>query len=98
MRISSHLQRAGQIGLTVLLTLGISPPLASAQSPWETAASRLQTAFTGPMATALSIVAIAVGGFVLMFGDGAGKRMLAGLIAGIAMAIGAQRWLQWLFL
>lgn len=68
-----------------------------AQSPWEDAAERLAETFTGTLAIALSLVAIAVGGFVMMFGDGAAKRTLAGLIAGVAMAVGATRFFNWLF-
>lgn len=82
--------------LVLLLLCGFSQ-VVFAQSPWEDAASRISQSFTGPLATALSLVAIAVGGFIMMFGDGAAKRTLAGLIAGIAMAAGATRFYNWLF-
>jgi type IV secretory pathway VirB2 component (pilin) len=34
----------------------------------------LQTAFTGPIATGLALVAIVVGGLMFAFGEGAAKR------------------------
>jgi type IV secretory pathway VirB2 component (pilin) len=82
---------------SLVLLLCTFPQAAFAQSPWEQAAQRLSQSFTGPLATALSLVAITVGGFIMMFGDGAAKRTLAGLIAGIAMAVGATRFFNWLF-
>ncbi len=83
--------------LAVLTVLCLLPTMAFAQSPWETAATRLQNSFQGTLATALSIVAVIVGGFVVAFGDGAAKRVLAGIIAGVAMVIGASNWITWLF-
>jgi type IV secretion system protein TrbC len=83
--------------VSILVSVLCVPHVLLAQSPWEDAAQRLADTFTGPLATALSLVAIAVGGFVMMFGDGAAKRTLAGLIAGIAMAVGATRFFTWLF-
>jgi len=66
-------------------------------SPWENAVQVLQTAFTGPIATGLSLVAIVVGGLVFAFGEGSGKRTLAGIIFGVGMAIGAVNFMAWLF-
>lgn len=66
-------------------------------SPWENAVQVLQTAFTGPIATGLSLVAIVVGGLVFAFGEGGGKRTLAGIIFGVGMAIGAVNFMAWLF-
>ena len=60
-----------------------------ADSPWENAVNVLQTAFTGPIARGLSLVAIVVGGLMFAFGEGESKRMLAGIVFGIGMAIGA---------
>lgn len=80
------------IGLAVLT--GVP---AYADSPWETAVSNLQTAFTGPIAKGLSLVAIVVGGLMFAFGEGESKRMLAGIVFGVGMAIGAVNFLGWLF-
>lgn len=68
-----------------------------AQSPWENAVNALQVSFTGPIARGLSLVAIVVGGLMFAFGEGESKRMLAGIIFGIGMAIGAVNFMAWLF-
>ncbi len=79
-----------------VLMLGTSTPL-FAQSPWENAVQALQTSFTGPIARGLSLVAIVVGGLMFAFGEGESKRMLAGIVFGIGMAIGAVNFMAWLF-
>lgn len=66
-------------------------------SPWENAVSVLQTAFTGPIATGLALVAIVVGGLVFAFGEGGAKRTMAGIVFGVGMAIGAVNFMSWLF-
>jgi len=70
---------------------------AFADSPWEAAVEALKTSFTGPIARGLSLVAIVVGGLMFAFGEGDSKRMLAGIIFGIGMAIGAVSFMAWLF-
>ena len=83
----------------LLVTLGVlalaSP--AFAQSPWETSATKLQAAFTGPIAKGLSLVAIVVGGLAFAYGEGAGKKTIAGIVFGVGMAVGAVNFLSWLF-
>ena len=71
--------------------------LQSGNSPWENAVQQLQTAFTGPIAKGLSLVAIVVGGLMFAFGEGGNKRMFAGIVFGIGMAIAAVNFLSWLF-
>lgn len=66
-------------------------------SPWENAVNVLEQAFTGPIATGLSLVAIVVGGLMFAYGEGQSKRMLAGIVFGIGMAIGAVNFMAWLF-
>ena len=66
-------------------------------SPWENAVNVLQTAFTGPIARGLSLVAIVVGGLMFAFGEGESKRTLAGIVFGVGMAIGAANFMIWLF-
>ncbi len=66
-------------------------------SPWENAVQVLETSFTGPIATGLSLVAIVVGGLVFAFGEGGAKRTIAGIIFGVGMAIGAVNFMAWLF-
>jgi len=72
-------------------------PVAAA-SPWENAVDVLRDAFTGPIARGLSLVAIVVGGITMSFDEGGGsKRMLAGILFGVGMAIGAVNFMAWLF-
>jgi type IV secretory pathway VirB2 component (pilin) len=65
--------------------------------PWTDAVTTLETAFTGPIARGLSLVAIVVGGLMFAFGEGDSKRMLAGIVFGIGMAISAVNFMAWLF-
>jgi len=69
----------------------------STNSPWTQAVQALQTAFTGPIATGLALVAIVVGGLMFAFGEGAAKRTLSGVIFGVGMAVGAVNFMSWLF-
>jgi type IV secretion system protein TrbC len=96
--------RSGGEVVMLLLALGfiaflvlLLPPQALAQSPWESSAQKLQTAFTGPIAKALSLVAIVVGGLMFAYGEGQGKKVVAGIVFGVGMAVGAMNFLAWLF-
>jgi len=80
--------------MNLMLTLIL---LQSGNSPWENAVQQLQTAFTGPIAKGLSLVAIVVGCLMFAFGEGGNKRMFAGIVFGIGMAIAAVNFLSWLF-
>jgi type IV secretory pathway VirB2 component (pilin) len=91
--IHRFLNRASPLGLSTLL---FALP-AHAASPWEDAVIALQASFTGPIARGLSLVAIVVGGLMFAFGEGESKRMLAGIVFGIGMAIGAVNFMSWLF-
>jgi Flp pilus assembly CpaF family ATPase len=76
--------------VTFLLTLVLARPvLAQANSPWENAANVLQQAFTTTIARGLSLVAIVVSGLTFAFGEGGSKRVLAGVLFGVGMAIAA---------
>ena len=66
-------------------------------SPWESAVNVLMTSFTGPIARGLSLVSIVVGGVTFAFGEGGSKRLLAGIVFGVGMAIGAVNFMAWLF-
>ena len=86
----------------LLLALGavlLVPASSYAQggSPWENAVTVLMTSFTGPIARGLSLVSIVVGGVTFAFGEGGSKRLLAGIIFGVGMAIGAVNFMAWLF-
>ena len=65
--------------------------------PWDNAVNVLKTAFTGTIATGLSLVAIVVGGLMVAYGEGQSKKMLAGIVFGVGMAIGAVNFMAWLF-
>ena len=82
-----------------LVAFVLMPRLAAAQgaSPWENAVDVLRAAFTGPIARGLSLVAIVVGGLAFAYGEGQSKRMIAGIVFGVGMAIGAVNFMAWLF-
>lgn len=83
------------IGLTLLLA---GPVFAqNGNSPWENAVNVLETAFTSTIARGLSLVAIVVSGLTFAFGEGGSKRVLAGVLFGVGMAIAAVNFLAWLF-
>lgn len=75
----------------------VAPALAQANSPWENAVGVLQQAFTSTIARGLSLVAIVVSGLTFAFGEGGSKRVLAGVLFGVGMAIAAVNFLAWLF-
>ena len=52
---------------------------------------------TGTIAKGLALVAIVVGGLMFAFGEGGSKKMLAGIIFGLGMALGAASFLSWMF-
>jgi type IV secretory pathway VirB2 component (pilin) len=81
---------------TLGLTLAV-PAFAQANSPWENAVNVLQQAFTSTIARGLSLVAIVVSGLTFAFGEGGSKRVLAGVLFGVGMAIAAVNFLAWLF-
>jgi type IV secretory pathway VirB2 component (pilin) len=93
-RVSPSVMRA-----TVLLLLGLAlaAPAYAQTSPWENAVNVLQTAFTGTIAKGLSLISIVVGGVTFAFSEGGSKRMLAGIVFGVGMAIGAVNFMAWLF-
>jgi type IV secretory pathway VirB2 component (pilin) len=70
---------------------------ATTNSPWENAVGVLQQAFTSTIARGLSLVAIVVSGLTFAFGEGGSKRVLAGVLFGVGMAIAAVNFLAWLF-
>lgn len=84
---------------TAVLVAGVLLPIAAhaAGSPWENAVSALEASFTGPIARGLSLVSIVWGGLMFAFAEGDSKRMLAGILFGVGMAIGAVNFMMWLF-
>ena len=93
---TSKLPSPTAIAAAALLAAALGPTL-HAQSPWEGAVSVLQLSFTGPIARGLSLISIVIGGITFAFGEGQSKRLLAGIVFGVGMAIGAVNFMAWLF-
>ena len=86
--------------LTAACSLFLALPVfaqATGNSPWENAVGVLQQAFTSTIARGLSLVAIVVSGLTFAFGEGGSKRVLAGVLFGVGMAIAAVNFMAWLF-
>lgn len=82
---------------TLMLIIVGAAQSAYAQAPWERAANNLATTFTGPLARALALVSIVIGGLMLMFGEGGAKRQIWGIVFGGGLALFAGQFLAWLF-
>ena len=101
-RFPSKRLRAARLR-SLLITIGLAllsaaPAFAwQGNSPWENAVGVLQQAFTSTIARGLSLVAIVVSGLTFAFGEGGSKRVLAGVLFGVGMAIAAVNFLAWLF-
>ncbi|MGA8036165.1 MAG: TrbC/VirB2 family protein [Candidatus Acidiferrales bacterium] len=98
-RFRNQLRPARTAIVSVIALLVAAPAFAqgAGNSPWENAVSVLQTAFTSTIARGLSLVAIVVAGLTFAFGEGGSKRVLAGVLFGVGMAIAAVNFLTWLF-
>jgi len=85
--------------MTAVVALFLARPAfgQAGASPWENAVIVLQQAFTSTIARGLSLVAIVVAGLTFAFGEGGSKRVLAGVLFGVGMAIAAVNFLSWLF-
>jgi type IV secretory pathway VirB2 component (pilin) len=86
-----------RVGVLVLTAIVLLPNTALAQAPWERAANNLALSFTGPLARALALVAIVIGGLMFMFGEGGAKRQISGIVFGGGLALFAGQFLTWLF-
>jgi type IV secretion system protein TrbC len=87
-----------KLAIPSLVFLAAQPVYAQSTSdPWDNAVTVLKTAFTGTIATGLSLVAIVVGGLMFAYGEGQSKKTLAGIVFGVGMAVGAVNFMAWLF-
>jgi len=68
-----------------------------ASAAWEQAVQKLTVSFTGPIAKGLSLVSIVVGGLMFAYGEGSSKKVFAGIIFGVGMAVAAASLLSWMF-
>jgi type IV secretory pathway VirB2 component (pilin) len=89
-----------------LLLAGISvlafPALAAAQpsgawQPLVEAVNQIARLLSGPIASGLLIIAIAIAGYFYMFGEHGSNRYLAGVIFGGSLALFAIQLAAWLF-
>ena len=94
---SLNFRRISLTLVSCLVATGSAFAQAAGNSPWTQAVQVLQTAFTGPIATGLALVAIVVGGLMFAFCEGGAKRTLAGVIFCVGMAVGAVNFMSWLF-
>ena len=83
--------------LTLLSALWAPSLFAQAASPWENAVDLLEASFTGPLARGLSLIAIVIGGLMFAFGEGQSKKVFAGIVFGLGIALGAVNFMSWLF-
>jgi type IV secretion system protein TrbC len=95
MQVLVAIPRLRPLLLLMLVALLATPIFAA--SPWENAVAVLVTAFTGPIARGLSLVAMVIGGLLFAFGDGDAKRTFGGIVFGVGMAISAPAFMGWLF-
>ena len=99
-RTAIRLKGVSRQALAVAAGLLLAAPAfaqAAGSSPWENAVNVLMTAFTSTIARGLSLVAIVVSGLTFAFGEGGSKRVLAGVLFGVGMAIAAVNFMAWLF-
>jgi type IV secretion system protein TrbC len=93
-------RHSARVSLALLLVVSFAASAfaqANGNSPWENAVGVLQQAFTSTIARGLSLVAIVVSGLTFAFGEGGSKRVLAGVLFGVGMAIAAVNFMAWLF-
>ena len=95
--IKGWLHRAFPIVFFSLIFASAAFAQAAGGSPWENAVNVLMQAFTTTIARGLSLVSIVVAGLTFAFGEGGSKRILAGVLFGVGMAIAAVNFLAWLF-
>jgi len=94
--------RVSRVPARVLLTfivicLGVAgTAYGQTTDPWSTAAGALATAFTGPIAKGLSLVAIVLGGITTAFSEGNHSRVIGSLVFGVGLALGAASFLTFI--
>jgi|SRR5579884_379869 len=97
MKAGTRFRSIRSLAPTLMLVALPAYAQSTGSDPWDNAVNVLKTAFTGPIATGLSLVAIVVGGLMFAFGEGQSKRVFAGIVFGIGMAVGAVNFMAWLF-
>src|SRR6266568_1999808 len=95
-RVETTTRMVARLVVLTIAAVALAPLAAYAQSPWESAVNVMQISFTGPIARGLSLISIVIGGVTFAFGEGQSKRLLAGIVFGVGMAIGAVNFMAWL--
>lgn len=93
--ILSNNVRKWRTWLWAPLLLATTSPIFAA-SPWLNAATVLKDELSGPLARALSVVAVVISGLTFAYGEGDAKRLFAGVLFGCAMAVWATPFLAWM--
>ena len=97
-RLAIRFKKLSRQALAVAAGLLLAAPaFAQANSPWENVVNVLMQVFTSTIARGLSLVAIVVSGLTFAFGEGGSKRVLAGVLFGVGVAIAAVNFMAWLF-
>jgi type IV secretory pathway VirB2 component (pilin) len=94
---SDCVRRLSAAVITLLACPAIALAQAQTQTVWERAAWHLETSFTNILCSSLSLVAIVIGGLMLMFSEGGAKRHIAGIVFGGGLTLFAAQFLSWLF-
>ena len=98
----NHENRKSQAGFFVTIGRATTLALLSTaagygQGPWDIAVNSLRDSFTGTIAKGLSLVAIVIGGLTLAYAEGSSKKVVAGILFGVGMAVSAVSFMAWLF-
>jgi type IV secretory pathway VirB2 component (pilin) len=91
--IGRHIRRlrSAQLLFALLLLAGS----AYGQSdPWSNVATKVSQIFTGLFVRGFALVCVVVGGLEVAFGEGHNKRLIGGMLIGLAMALGAASFLS----
>ncbi len=82
--------------ITLFATLPAQAATAGSGLPWESPLSTIQSSLTGPVATAIAVIALFAAGAALVFGDEMSnfvKRVLIGVMA-LALLIAGSHFLS----
>jgi type IV secretory pathway VirB2 component (pilin) len=97
---SQRIRRVSRQLFPITVSLLLVPAVAHAQAggtPFDTGFTALQTFFTGTVAKVASLIAIVIGGYGFAHGEPGAKKALAGVAAGIGIAVLAVNVLTWLW-
>jgi transposase/type IV secretory pathway VirB2 component (pilin) len=79
MKAATRFRSIRSLAPTLMLAALPAYAQSTGSDPWDNAVNVLKTAFTGPIATGLSLVAIVVGGLMFAFGEGQSIQILGSI-------------------